>query len=672
MSKSSDYRTLRLIQGNPVLDKRKGDRHKPRKRKGGKPLSKWERRLVVAWDGEGANEADGTHIYNLLANSDGTRLIDPNGISTRSALDFFIKYGNPKAINVIYGGSYDVNMILRDVPEEKLEVLWRDGKCFWEEYKIYYAPRKKLTVQKYYRQGGKLEYDTFTLWDVLGFFQATFVVACKKWLGDLDVLQEIQEMKYERSEFTPGRLEAIIHYNKMECELLVKLMHALFDALDGADIKLIRYDGAGSIASALLRKNGVLRHKGEPNEEVLKYAQYAYSGGRIEACKIGHEERPIYRYDINSAYPASLLKLPSYKDATWTFDKEWDGQDCSMVHIKWCFDADYRTPGGRISKRGRIPFWPLWYREYDGRILYPNIGEGIYWGVEVRNVIDFIDPSQYEILGACNVHLANDHKPFAFNESMYAARLFLKAAGNMASEAFKLGMNSEYGKLAQQAGFRNGRIPTYHQLLWAGQTTADTRAKLYRAAMQKPDSLIAFATDAVISTEPLDLPCSDRLGEWTGDKFDGITMVQPGVYWLKEGDDWHDKYRGFDKGSLLREHIIGCWVLGVDYEASLTRFVGLGSALMSTDFYKHWRSWERNPRTLTLTPIGKRMPRIEDVCYWDHLCDTLPTPNVAGMGLDLMSKPYPLEWVTTDEGLKPLKANQELKNFEDELLDSYA
>ena len=69
------YREQRAIEGNPIVDKRKGDRHKPRKHKGGKPKTKWERRLVVAWDGEGANLANGEHIYNLLANSDGFRLI---------------------------------------------------------------------------------------------------------------------------------------------------------------------------------------------------------------------------------------------------------------------------------------------------------------------------------------------------------------------------------------------------------------------------------------------------------------------------------------------------------------------------------------------------------------------------------------------------------------------
>jgi hypothetical protein len=653
------YRELRKIQGNPIVDHRKGDRHKNRSGHTGsnKELSKWDRRLIVAWDGEGCNTRDGTHIYNLLANSDGTRIINPTGIPTREALDFFIKYGKPTAINVIYGGSYDVNMILRDVPKDHLMALWRNGDTFWKNYRIFYAPRKKLTVQKFILSGDKPVKKTFTLWDVLGYFQNTFVGACKKWLGDLPILDEIQNMKFERSVFTPDRLEAIVDYNQKECDLLVKLMEALFEALDNAGIRLTRYDGAGSIASALLRANEVNDHKGEPTIEVSRAGQFCYSGGRIEATKIGNEERPIFRYDINSAYPYSCLTLPSYREATWTHDRKWDGQDSSMVMLEW-----------HILPKYRQPFNPLWYREYDGRILYPYEGMGLYFGVEARNLIDYYPPECYDILEAYNVHLANDYKPFGFLERIYHARLVLKKAGNMASEAFKLGMNSTYGKLAQQAGYRNGRIPSYHQLLWAGQITATTRAQLYRAAMEKPQSVIAFATDAVITTEELSLDTGQGLGQWTGDKFDGITIVQPGVYWLKTGDSWQDKYRGFDKGSLLREHIVGSWVLGQNYEASLTRFVGMGSALASTDFYGHWRTWEVQQRTLSITPAGKRQPS-NDVCYWDHLCDTMPTFN---LGVGVLSHPYPLIWIEGPDAKTRWTQEVDLNLLEEELIDTYA
>lgn len=363
----------------------------------------------------------------------------------------------------------------------------------------------------------------------------------------------------------------------------------------------------------------------------------------------------IHRYDINSAYPSAMLSLPSYADAEWSKDEEWDGSDNSMVHVKW------------FLTEGR-PFYPLWYREHDGTILYPQWGEGVYWGSEVRNLIDSSAESDYEIVDAVNVHLRDSRvRPFAFVEEDYQTRLMFKLSGNMANEALKLGLNSLYGKLAQQAGYRNGRIPTYHQLLWAGQITAATRRKLFQAAMQRPESVIAFATDAVITIEPLDLPVSNNLGDWTYDAFEGITIVQPGVYWLKQDGEWAEKYRGFDKGSLLRDQIINCWREGRDYKAKLTRFVGMGSALMSTNFDEVWRTWPTNPRTLTLTPTGKRMVGLNS-CYADALCDTIATPNLNG---DVMSMPYPLLW-SLNKDITPKLDGVDVDELEQELLDSYA
>lgn len=619
--------------------------------------SKWKRRLVVAWDGEGANK-DGTHIYNLLANSDGDRIVNPDGLSTREVLDFFVDNGRKQAINVIYGGSYDVNMFLRDVPPENLIALWVEGYCYWHEYRIFYTPRKKFTVYRYHDVEQKTKRDEFVLWDVIGYFQTSFVNATRKWLGDSTLLDDIEKMKYQRSEFTEDRLEDIIEYNSRECQILVKLMEALFAALDTADIQLKRYDGAGSIAAALLAKNKIIKHKGEQDNEVKKWAQYAYSGGRIEATKIGNFDGRIYRNDINSAYPAFARSLPSYHNCTWEYSSEIIPTSSSMVHVQWHYEKE-------------LPFYPLWYRERDGSILYPRWGEGVYWYAEIAEALAQF-PNDIDVLGCYSCEVNEAVKPFAFLQDTYDIRLGFKQQGNMASEALKLGMNSIYGKLAQQLGWRNGKPPSYHQLLWAGQITAQCRATLYRAAMQKPDSVIAFATDAVLTTEPLDLDCGIGLGQWTPEVFDGITIVQAGVYWLNDNGDWHDKYRGFDKGALNRQHIVNSWRMGMDhYQATLTRFVTLGSALSSIDFYSKWRTWDTQPRVLNITPTGKRMAS-EQRLYWEQLCDTLPQVN---LNIDVISKPYPLLWIEGEEGLfgnRPLVNDLDMKIVEEEYLDSYA
>ena len=655
---TDQYRLERTLSGKPIKE-RKGDRHKPRKREphsGGKRKTKWERRVIVGWDGEGANLADGTHVYNLLANSRGDYILNHEGLTTKGAFEFFFTHSNTRDINVIFGGSYDVNMILRDVPQDRLKHLWDTGATFWNEYQIIYAPRKKLTITRYYHLGKKLKKQSFILWDVLGYFQTSFVVACRKWLGDLPILDEIEDMKHQRSQFSTREIKEIIRYCINECQILVRLMEALFDAMDEGEIRLNRYDGAGSIAAALLRKYNIQEHMGEPTEDAIRWAQFAYSGGWIEAMKIGTTPYPqkIYRYDINSAYPSAAMMLPSYRGATWEREPHWNGLSSSLVHVRWHFNE--------------APFYPLFYREPDGSIIHPQWGEGIYFGSEFA-LLEKFHPGQYEVIEALNVRLATDDKPFQFIDEVYALRMLYKSLGSMASEALKLGMNSIYGKLAQQAGYRNGRIPQYHHLLWAGEITSRTRAKLYEKAMQHPESVIAFATDAIIATQEFNLPLGKQLGEWTPEYFTGITIIQPGVYFLQDQEDWYDKYRGFDKGALMREDIVQAWREGKEYHANLTRFVTMGSALQSTDFYGHWRKWETQKRKLDIYPQGKRRPG-QNTRYWEGLCDTIAVENYH---TDTLSHAYHIEWLHPEDApVRPTEDGVDIRILEQEYLDAYA
>ena len=641
---SKEYALRRILEGRPIIDNRKGDRHKPgyirpagRKRKPQpyvKEKSKWERRSIVAWDGEGANLPSGEHVYNLLANSNGDYMVDFEGLGTLQIFEFFMQYSNERDINVVFGGSYDINMILKDLPKENLQRLWTTGKCYWNHYRIIWATRKKFTVQRI-NDNNKVS-KTFVLWDVIGYFQSSFVVACERWLGDLEVLKDIQSMKLQRSTFKSEDIDAIIEYNKKECILLVLLMERLFSSIDEAGLQLMRYDGAGSIAAAILKKYKVKDYKGKIPGSVNRQAQYAYSGGRIEAIKCGTTTKPtrIYRYDINSAYPYACLSLPNYVGATWSKEPEWDGSNNSLVKVKYHFLEE-------------APFYPLWYRDEHGSISYPRNGYGVYWGAEVANLFKYYEQGvDFQIEWAINCTLEDEEtKPFAFLDDLYTLRKKFKAEGSMASESLKLGMNSVYGKLVQQAGYREGRIPTYHQLLWGGQITALTRANLFDAAMQSPKDVISFATDAVFTTHKLDLPTGGELGEWSEDVFKGITIIQAGVYFLDEGDHWAEKFRGFDKGSLDRDKIVKCWETGENYEAKLTRFVGLGSSLASTDF-SVWRTWRSDTRSLDIRPTGKRVsgPRSD---YHKGLRVTKACPNITP---DTLSSPYPIEWV---DGKKP-------------------
>lgn len=627
---------------NPAVDKRKGDRHKPgRKREPStsKARSRWDQRNIVGWDGEGA-EVDGVHVYNLMANSEGHYIHNDEGLPTETCLEFMLHHNTHSAINVIFSGGYDVNMILRDLPRHRVEELWKEGRVHWNGYRITYKPRKVFSVARV-DPTKKSGYDrSFVLWDVFGFYQSSFVKACRKWLVDSDVIEQIDAMKQRRSEFTTGDFDQILRYCLQECGLLVLLVQELFKALDKAGIRLSRFDGAGAIAGSMLRDNNIRHHIPRPDDEIYRAIQRSYAGGRIEAVRVGNYEGPVWKYDINSAYPSAALLCPSWRDATWQREERPDPQAiASLVAVEYSYETEQ-------------PFYPLFFRAHDGTILFPRTGAGLYWLSEFRNLERFFTEGiDYNILYTLNCYSPHpEDRPLAWLRQAYETRLELKRQGDMAQEAIKLGINSVYGKFAQQEGYtpgipgvRDERFPTYHNLAWASLITAHTRSLMYETAVRTPEQTVAFATDAVINTGPIrGVDVGDGLGQWSLETYAGCTLVQAGVYWLKDEDtgEWYSKYRGFDAGSLSREHVLHAWETGdTTLPVTLTRFVGMGSALARTDFDKIWRTWHKEDRTLDLSPKGKREPLGDD--YLHRLCETRPVSNFD----DGLSKPYPVVWM---------------------------
>lgn len=620
---------------------------------------------IVAWDGEGVSLPNGEHVYTLLSNSEGDCLEVPakegGGIRTAKAFDLMLKYSGSKYINIIYGGSYDVNMILKDLSRNHIESLHHHGYVYWGEYTICYKPRKSFSVTNRYTK------KTFMLWDVIGYYQSTFVRACREWLGDIPELQFIEEMKGSRPDFVSLDPAEIRDYNTKECVLLVMLFTSLLDAMFAAGIFPDRYDGAGSLASAMLKKNGIKRYKGDEPLEVYEAAQYAYAGGRIEAIQYGITNAPVFQYDINSAYPSVISNLKSYHNATWmgiqysesdqpTID---DINVDGLYHIKWDFEGN----GGCM--------YPFFYRLGDGSIYYPRIGQGWYWGEEVANAMSLYDGGIQVVKCYIPRFQGETIYPFKFVEEMYERRLDYKRRGMMAHYALKLGLNSLYGKFAQQVGYRpGGKIPPYHQLLWAGQITASIRSRLFTVAYPTRMNVIAFATDAIFVTAELDVPISDKLGEWTKSEYGGMALAQSGVYWLKEDNgEWKSRYRGFDAGTLSLDAVMDAWRERKTATATTTRFVAMGSALaMSPDEWYRWRRWETTERSLDPFPSGKRKEQYRHD-YSSGMYISAPADNPY---LQTPSSKYKIIWIDGEGPIVPMDGNVEQRIISEEIEDGYA
>lgn len=683
-------RSARIKQGG-TYERRKRPNHHP---------TRWETGEFVAIDGEGFSDGANfdvfigqdrsrytgrTHHYAYLAASDGYDCYAAEGrLASGDCLEFLcdIVGRNPRSIIVVFGGSYDItHMVGNDLSRDQvLALLGKTGKpCLYETdawtYELEYRPRKCFTVRRYplharrwIVSGGvrkRSPHLCVKVWDVWGFFQDSFAGVMQKWLpGDPDY-NFIVQMKGERSIFERSEIEEIKRYNAAELRCLVKIMNKVRDAIGDLGLKITRWDGAGAIAAAMMQKHKVKQHKGDLSDELFDACRRAYSGGHIEACKVGYHRGPVHHYDVNSAYPDQFRLLPSISTGVW---KKSDGpiDDNAIPSGFTLVNVEFKFPEGE-------PFYPLFYRCSNGTILYPSSGSGWYWWPEFRVARDFAaqrDGCTFNIRRWFHLEQSGQSaRPFVWVEDYYSERQrrvsSAKARGvaDGPEKIIKLGLNSLYGKTAQQLGWRNTgdglRLPPYFQLDWAGYVTSGCRAKLMEAALQKPHAIIGFATDGLFSTEPLNLYCPEEkeLGAWEYQVHDGITMVMPGVYWLHDGKKTTHYSRGFDKREMSdAEFVREAWRKRQDStQVQINRMISLGTACTSEAMWSIRGCFAQSSRSLCLDgDNSKRYPiALQRERPWESLVDTVPrSREIANLFGDDESAPYPIAWLDGAGSLK--------------------
>jgi hypothetical protein len=568
----------------------------------------WDYREFIAWDGEGTavdGEMDiaGNTLYFpqpyvMLANSKGGLIKEQGGLSTRDCFELILntKKEYPESIFVGFGFNYDINQMLADIPQECLERLYEKGTLACGGYWMEWRPRKHFIIRHRKTKRSAIIYDVF------GFFQTSFLQACKEYLGADDPdLTIIEKGKEARASFSWEELdEKIIPYNKLELDMLVRVMIQLRKDLHSVGIDPSRWHGPGAIANEVLRKYCVPISRDVP-EEVLDASQYAYAGGRFENFGLGRHAGSVWEYDIHSAYPAAAIQLPDLSDGAWEYVESFEPESFGV----WSIEYRY----GNESDRYNRPH-PLFCRSENGSISYPPEVSGWYWTPEARLVPD-------SVRGGWVFRRGGEAKPFAFVEGLYDERRILKSQGSSAQRALKLILNSLYGKLAQTVGGTKQKPPRWHQLEYAGYITSYTRAMIYRAISINPSAIIAAETDAVFSTEPLDLPVTDELGDWEQKEYAEITYLQSGFYYARrandpEGEKIVCKYRGMDRDRKTMQPVrLPYWKIldhlanysGSKYQFTpdlltyTTRFIGLGMGL-KTD--ATWRSWPKEPKRVSL------------------------------------------------------------------------
>lgn len=603
-------------------------------------------RPFIAWDGEGITMPDGSHRYTLFSCSEGRTLQDDDGLKTRDIFEMMlqVKRDTGDAIHVIYGGSYDFNMWMNDIPRNLINRLYETGTCYWQEYRIAWRRGKSFRVTS--RESST----TITMYDVVSFFQCAFVKACDDYLGDRFIARDmIVANKAARGKFTTDDNATVAEYNDAELQNLVLLMTELRQRLARVTLRPSRWDGPGAIASALLKREGIKKAMQECPEPVARAGRYAYFGGRFEVIRCGNVTEAAYEYDINSAYPNALQYVPNLQNGEWI---ETRGTTPKNENVFGVYRCTYLGADENLMRPHPLPV-----RLPDGRVGYPHNASGWYWAPEIVAAQEYVAKYGGELLignGYEFVEDDPDDRPFSFILPMYRKRQALKKAGDGAHVGIKLGLNSLYGKTCQRVGWsisRDGhtiRTPPFHQLEWAGYVTSHCRSLVLRASLENLDNVIAYETDALFTTQPLNVPIGSGLGEWEYTEFSHLCYVQSGFYFGTVNGEPFAKTRGVDRGSLTFADVVESLSQENISErvatASLTRFIGVGLARQLND-WSRWQHWETNPKQIKLDPQGKRVHENCLECAGDGLTAErwhYTYPPFSGI---VQSCEYPIPWI---------------------------
>lgn len=602
--------------------------------------AKREKRSVVSnhrfvgVDGEGYTDAFGRHHYITLSIAGGKdtgipgrTLYTGKPLTTTECLTFLSELPvDKKTVYVGFFFDYDSTMILRDMtatsPEKAAELVnvkprdelsrmvWEPRKfgsyVKWRQFGIDYVPRKHLSIRRTTgidATSGKLLWSpAVVVHDVRAFFQMSFVKALDTFdIGTLDQRALISSMKLERSNFDLSKAAEIITYSEMECVLLADMISLLRDRFMSVGLSPYPYEGPGPVAGSVLKQHVTGKERMEAMrssipDDVWDMAVKAYYGGRFEIGAHGTINTRVWEYDIKSAYPDAMIKLPCLLHSTW---------ERGVVSDIWVGEVSWEMPTntGAASMLERAEslagvMGPLPFRTKEKRIHFPMAGRGWYWSPEI--------PSYAVVHEAWSLVRKCECVPFSFVQAMYDERAKREKEAKGSGIALKLTLNSLYGKLAQ----RIGSAPHFNPV-WAGLITAMTRAKIYDVYRNHPQSVVMFATDAVFLTEEApELEIGSQLGQWEIEgPFDDLTVFQPGVYF--NGETALFKTRGVPKNQFQRQvpdFIDAANDFRRTVPLQMSNHLGMRLCLArGENWYDRSGDWITQERTMQADPQHKRL-----------------------------------------------------------------
>jgi len=600
-----------------------------RVRKQNRNLNSTHLREFVAVD----TETDNGDIF-LIADSVENFL--DNTITFERVAEFLFKHEGKWIF--FYNLSYDAECVLKLLPEEILiQYKWRKELRFqYKKYKIHYIDKRKLTISK-----GK---HSVSCYDIAQYYDKKPLDVAVKSIG-ISLDQDYLEMKKKRSIFTKFHYSRhkrqIRAYCIEDCRLTKLLCKHWIDTFETV-YKFYTHNwiSAGYLAEKVLIKNDIqIPLFNELPYSLQELARNSFYGGRFELIKRGYIGE-CYLYDLNSAYPYALTRLPNITNGRW-FESD-------KIHLK--AKIGFFFIEANVSDKVKIAPFP--FVKKNRTICYPSGKFRTYVALDELLMVKGDSNIQYTIIESWQfIPKKNCSYPFKdFIEKQYYKRLELKQDKNPLEKAIKIILNSIYGKMAQRT---NNVIGNLFNPVIASYITGFTRRQLYDFTKKNKldDHVVAYATDSVACQKKIPNLDSKMLGEMKLDKHaTDVIFLSNGFY--RFNGVWKNRGIGYDKERKIEiEHLQtrirkdGQLYIGV----KSTRTTHIKSGILYNRL-KNVGKIEEYEKKINLNSDKKRFWNSDLESLQDKkMCDSVPIP--ADLVGDLIGK-EDLEWYD-DEKYEP-------------------
>lgn len=478
--------------------------------------AKSDLRPVYALD----TETDENGNITILADSEGNYL-ELDDITPEKVIKFLFSKRYQGSWNFFYNVTFDAEVILKIFGDllydyKRTRIL----RFHYQDYTIEYIPQKKIAIRKGHHSS--------VFFDIAQYYHESLYNAYLHNIGELP--KWYTESKNNRSHFTRKYCKKYHKqvrkyciqdciYTKQLAEHWIKVFHDAFDFYPQ------RFISSGYLAEKVLINNKIkIPLFSEIPFEINEFAWRTYYGARFEILKRGFIGN-AYLYDINSAYPYCLSKIPDITKGKWIKSKKLlDDSHLGFFKIK-CDIPDCKY----------IPPFPF---RSNNKLLFPSGKFITYCTLAELQACD--DLSLYKIMESYQYLDDSPIYPYKkFIESIYNKRQQFKNENNPLQLPLKIILNSIYGKTAQRVGNRIGNL---FSPIIASSITGNTRAMLYDFIQKYgiENQIVSFATDSIITTKKLNID-SVKLGEFAYENSgNDVYVLQNGIYrfdkiWKKRG-----------------------------------------------------------------------------------------------------------------------------------------